>query len=125
SPPSPGGGKSGSNRVAAFAAGTVIRATNVPTRSLPAVPPPGGRGRGGAASRVEGRGRKGLPRPPAFHRFEHSRRHAARDGGCIIWHTSGPLSASSLRVVAISALPRAPASAAAGRNGPCAGGPTS
>src|SRR5690606_6028434 len=109
-----------------FAAGTVIRATNVPTRSLPAVPPPGGRGRGGAASRVEGRGRKGLPRPhPLFIDSNTPRPHPVRDGGCINWHTSGPLSASSLRVVAISALPRAPASAAAGRNGPCAGGPTS
>src|SRR5690606_15773475 len=31
-------------------------AANVPTRSLPAVPPPGLRGKGEAASRVEGRG---------------------------------------------------------------------
>src|SRR5690606_11588534 len=57
---------------------------NAPTRSLPAVPPPGWRGRGGAASRAEGKeggaapaharsskgkgvGRKGLPHPhPQF-----------------------------------------------------------
>ena len=88
-------------------------AANAPARSSPAVPPPGWRGRGGAASRVEGRGGRaapaharssrggsegGLPRPrPQFRR-----------GGGVEKETAGALGGISVR-----AARRGPRSAAA------------
>ena len=65
--PCPGRGEGGGKGEGVAGGPRGSHTANAPARSVPAVPPPGRRGRGGAVSRVAGRKGKGRPRPhPQF-----------------------------------------------------------